>query len=83
MASAVSVLILLNHPEQIRKQYYEGIRATFPELKVEMVDHHSKVGPHIAAAQVLLTYGMSMADHVLSEATHLRWIHALTTGTDG
>jgi phosphoglycerate dehydrogenase-like enzyme len=31
----------------------------------------------------LLTYGVSMADHVLSEATHLRWIHALTTGTDG
>ena len=83
MASAASVLILLDHPEQIRRQYYEGIRAKFPELTVDMVDHHSKVGPHIASAQVLLTYGMSMADHVLSEATHLRWIHALTTGTDG
>lgn len=83
MASAVNVLILLNHPEPVRKQYYEGIRAKFPELTVNMVDHHSKVGPHIASAQVLLTYGMSMADHVLSEANHLRWIHALTTGTDG
>lgn len=83
MAGAVSVLILLDHPEQIRKQYYEGIRAKFPELTVNMVDHHSKIGPYIASAQVLLTYGMSMTDRVLSEATHLRWIHALTTGTDG
>lgn len=29
MASAVSVLILMNHPEQIRKQYYESIRLKF------------------------------------------------------
>lgn len=83
MAGALSVLILMNHPEHIRKQYYDGIQATFPELTVNLVDHHSKVGPHIASAKVLLTYGVSMADHVLSEATHLRWIHALTTGTDG
>ena len=83
MASAVSLLILLDHPEPVRKQYYDGIRAKFPALTLNMVDHHSKVGPHIASAQVLLTYGMSMADHVLREATHLRWIHALTTGTDG
>ena len=83
MAGAVSVLILLDHPEPVRKQYYEGIRAKFPELTVNLVDHHSKIGPYIASAQVLLTYGMSMADHVLSEATQLRWIHAITTGTDG
>ena len=83
MASAVSVLILLNHPEPVRRKYYEGIRAEFPGLTVDVVDHHSKVGPYIASAQILLTYGMSMADHVLSEATQLRWIHALTTGTDG
>ena len=72
MASPVSVLILLNHPEPVRKQYYEGIRSKFPELTVNMVDHPSKVGPYIASAQVLLTYGMSMADHVLSEAADLR-----------
>jgi len=83
VASAVSVLILLNHPEPVRRKYYEGIRAEFPGLTVDVVDHHSKVGPYIASAQILLTYGMSMADHVLSEATQLRWIHALTTGTDG
>ena len=83
MASALSVLILMSHPEEIRKQYYDGIRTRFPKLTVNLVDHHSKVGPHIASVNVLLTYGTSMADHVLSDATHLRWIHALTTGTDG
>jgi D-2-hydroxyacid dehydrogenase (NADP+) len=83
VASALSVLIVMNHPEQIRKQYYDGIRATFPEVTVNVVDHHSKVGPHIASAQVLLTYGTSITDLVLREAINLRWIHALTTGTDG
>lgn len=83
MAGALSVLILMNQPEQVRKQYCDGIRTQFPGLTVNVVDHHSKVGLHIASANVLLTYGTSMADHVLSEATNLGWIHALTTGTDG
>jgi phosphoglycerate dehydrogenase-like enzyme len=73
----------MNQPEQIRKQYFEGIKARFPGLTVNLVDHHGKVGPYIASAQVLLTYGTSMADHVLREASSLRWIHAMTTGTDG
>ena len=83
MAGALSVLILMSQPERARKQYYDGIRTQFPGFTVNVVDHHSKVGPHIASANVLLTYGTSMADHVLSEAPHLGWIHALTTGTDG
>ena len=83
MASPINMLILLDHPERIRRQYCDGIRAAFPQLTVNVVDHHSKVDPHIAATQILLTHGASMADHVLSEAPHLRWVHALTTGTDG
>ncbi len=78
-----NLLIMLTLPEKVRNKYYSHLKAKFQEVNINMVDHHSKVGPHIASAQVLLTYGMSMADHVLSEAPHLRWIHALTTGTDG
>jgi D-2-hydroxyacid dehydrogenase (NADP+) len=78
-----SLLILLTLPEPVRMQYYNHIRKTFPELEVNMVDHHSKVGPHIGSADILLTFGPMMADHVLKEATSLKWIQALGSGVDG
>ncbi|OGA13506.1 MAG: hypothetical protein A3H32_06880 [Betaproteobacteria bacterium RIFCSPLOWO2_02_FULL_63_19] len=79
----VSVLVMTGHPEPVRKQYCDGLLAAFPGLTVNTVDHPSKAGPYIASTQVLLTYGMSMTDDVLRQAVRLRWIHAITTGTDG
>ncbi len=78
-----SLLILLTLPEQVRMQYYSHLRNTFPELNVNMVDHHSKVAPHIKSADILLTFGPMMADHVVAEATSLKWIQALGSGVDG
>lgn len=78
-----SLPILLTLPEPVRMQYYDHLRKTFPELDVNMVDHHSKVGPHIASADILLTFGPMMADHVVAEATNLQWIQALGSGVDG
>jgi D-2-hydroxyacid dehydrogenase (NADP+) len=48
-----------------------------------MVDHHSKVGPHIGSADILITFGAHMSDHVLKEGTNLKWVQALGTGVDG
>jgi len=78
-----NLLILLTLPEPVRMQYYNHLRKTFHELNVDMVDHHSKVGPHIKSADVLLTFGPMMADHVVQEATNLKWIQALGSGVDG
>jgi phosphoglycerate dehydrogenase-like enzyme len=78
-----NLLILLTLPEPVRMQYFNHIRKTFPELKLEMVDHHSKVGPHIASADILVTFGPMMADHVVKEAAKLKWIQALGSGVDG
>jgi D-2-hydroxyacid dehydrogenase (NADP+) len=64
-------------------RYYEAIRAKYPDMTVNLVDHHSKVGPHIGSADVLMTFAPLMADHVLKEGTNVKWVHALTTGTDG
>ncbi len=77
------VLILLAFPEAIRVQYLDRLRATFPDVTVDLVEHHSKVGPYIADADVLITFGAHMADHVLDEAVKLRWVQALGTGVDG
>ena len=77
------VLVLLAMPEPVRKQYHDGIKRAFPELTVNVVDHHSKVDPYIGTADVLMTFGPMMSDNVLAQAANLKWIQALGTGVDG
>jgi len=79
----MKLLILLTFPEPIRKVYRDGLAEAFPQLKIDMVDHHSKVDPYINEANILVTFGAHMADHVLEKATNLKWIQALGTGVDG
>jgi D-2-hydroxyacid dehydrogenase (NADP+) len=78
-----SLLILLTLPEQVRMQYSSQLRQVFPGLNINVVDHHSKVGPHVGSADILLTFGPMMADHVVAAATNLQWIQALGSGVDG
>ena len=77
------LLILLTLPEHVRMQYFDHLRATFPGVTVNLVDHYRKVGPHIETADVLVTFGPMMHDDVLKAATNLKWIQALGTGVDG
>jgi phosphoglycerate dehydrogenase-like enzyme len=64
-------------------KYYNHLRAKFPELTVNMVDHHSKVGPYIESTDILVSFGVQLADHVYKEGRNLKWIQALGTGVDG
>ncbi|HEY8675875.1 MAG TPA: D-2-hydroxyacid dehydrogenase [Candidatus Dormibacteraeota bacterium] len=83
MEPRTNVLILLAFPQAIREQYRERLRAAFPGITIELVEHHDKVGPYIGDADVLITFGAHMADHVLAEGVRLRWVQALGTGVDG
>jgi D-2-hydroxyacid dehydrogenase (NADP+) len=77
-----NLLILLAMPEPVRNQYRVRMAASFPELNISLVDHHSKVGPHVAAADALLTFAPMLSDTVLQSATRLKWVQALGTGVD-
>jgi len=77
-----NLLILLTLPETIRNQYRDRLQARFPELVINVVDHHSKVGPYIAAADILLTFAPRLTDDVLRAGTKLKWVQALGTGVD-
>lgn len=77
-----SVLILLAMPAETTKQYSSRLRATFPQLTIHLVDHHSKVGPYIASADILMTFGPMINDQVVRQAANLKWIQALGTGVD-
>jgi phosphoglycerate dehydrogenase-like enzyme len=78
-----NVLLVLTLPEPVRMQYFDHIRKTFPEVKLDMVDHHSKVDPYIGTADVLITFGVQVAAHVFDKAKRLKWVQALGTGVDG
>ncbi len=77
------LLLLLSMPENIRMQYHDRIKAEFPDVTVNVVDHHSKVDPYIASADILMTFGPMMSARVLEQAAKLKWIQALGTGVDG
>jgi D-2-hydroxyacid dehydrogenase (NADP+) len=77
-----NLLILLAMPEPVRNQYRDRIRARFPGLSVDLVDHHSKVEPHIATADALITFAPMLSDQVLQSAKRLTWVQALGTGVD-
>jgi len=77
-----NLLILLTLPEPVRNQYRDRLKAKFPQLTIDVVDHHSKVGPHIADAEALITFAPMLAPHVLQAAQKLKWVQALGTGTD-
>ncbi len=78
-----NVLVTLTLPAPIRERYASHLRAAFPSLVVNLVDHHEKVGPFIAEAEALMTFGPMMADHVFAEGRKLRWVQALGSGVDG
>jgi D-2-hydroxyacid dehydrogenase (NADP+) len=72
----------LTLPEPVRSQYRDRLRSRFPEITIELVDHHSKTGPYIAAADALVTFAPMLSSQVLQSATRLKWIQALGTGVD-
>jgi len=78
-----NVLIVLTLPGPVRMQYFNHLRQHFPEVKLDMVDHHTKVDPYIGAAEVLITFGPHVASHVFDKAKSLKWVQALGTGVDG
>jgi D-2-hydroxyacid dehydrogenase (NADP+) len=77
-----NLLILLTLTPELNNQYRDRLKAKFPGLQVDLVDHHSKVGPYIASADILLTFAPRLSDEVLRAGTKLKWVQALGTGVD-
>jgi D-2-hydroxyacid dehydrogenase (NADP+) len=77
-----NLLILLTLTPELNNQYRDRLKAKFPELNVDLVDHHSKVGPYIAEADILLTFAPRLSDDVLRAGAKLKWVQALGTGVD-
>jgi len=78
----IRALILLTLPQEVTAQYRDRLRATFPELAVDVAAHHREAETLVGPAQVLITFGPMLTDAVIARAANLRWIQALGTGVD-
>jgi phosphoglycerate dehydrogenase-like enzyme len=77
-----NLLILLGLPEAIRNQYRDRLQARFPALGINVVDHHTKIGPYIADADAMLTFTPMITSKVFADAARLKWVQTLGTGVD-
>jgi D-2-hydroxyacid dehydrogenase (NADP+) len=77
------LLILLTLPKDVRDYYASQLAQKFPELVINVVDHHSKAAPFMTSADILLTFGPMLKGEVFHDAPKLKWIQALGTGVDG
>jgi D-2-hydroxyacid dehydrogenase (NADP+) len=77
-----NVLILTEVQESMRARYKAMLMERFPQLTINVVGHHTLVDPFIADTDVLLCFSPPMADHVVRDASKLKWIQALGTGID-
>jgi phosphoglycerate dehydrogenase-like enzyme len=79
----MNVLVILPSAENIDHFYERELRARFPELTVNCVDHHEKAGPYIDAAETIMTFSPFVTDRVVRDAKRLKWIQVLGSGVDG
>lgn len=76
-----SLLIVLAMPAAVVARYFDRLRAGFPEIEINAVDHRDKIGPYISRT-ILVTFGAMMHDDVYRQAPRLQWVQALGTGVD-
>ena len=62
------LLILLTLPKDVRDFYATRLGQRFPQLQIDVVDHHSKAAPFMPAAEVLISFGPMMKDEVLRDS---------------
>jgi D-2-hydroxyacid dehydrogenase (NADP+) len=77
-----SLLIVLAMPDEVVARYYEPLKARFPGVEVNAVNHRDKIDPYIGRTEILLTFGAMMTDEVYRKAPRLEWVQVLGTGVD-
>lgn len=78
-----NVLIVLSLPEALRELYARELRAAFPHLRFDLVDHHSKAGPYLERAEAVIAFGVMLSDEIFARGKNIRWVQAMGSGVDG
>jgi phosphoglycerate dehydrogenase-like enzyme len=70
-------LLVLNHDAV---KYKEILEPKFPQITIHAAETEAAVGPFIEKADIITTIRIS--DQMIEKAANLKWIQAMTTGTD-
>src|ERR1700679_2840168 len=62
-------------------RYADSLAADFPNVRVVATSPWD-LGGQLSGADGLVTFGVELSDGLLERASNLRWIQALSTGTD-
>jgi phosphoglycerate dehydrogenase-like enzyme len=77
MEDSAMNLLVLNHAAG---KYKEILEPKFPEITIHAAETEEAVGPFIEKADIITTIHIS--DDQIKRAKNLKWIQAMTTGTD-
>jgi len=72
-------------PPAERRRCYDFVRTEFQSLTVNLAEKLAEIDPHIATADILITFGAHLgldAESILGRGKRLRWVMALGTGVD-
>lgn len=62
--------------------YLDGLSARFPQVRFIADRNPADPGDALSEADVLITFGIGVPNDLLARAPRLRWVQALSTGTD-
>ena len=72
------VLIVDIHAEM----YRDRLQAEFPALQFKLFHNAAEVTGDLSDIDVMIMFGIEIRDHMLQQASRLRWIQSLATGVD-
>jgi D-2-hydroxyacid dehydrogenase (NADP+) len=75
-------LIYIGAPEALAKDFEQRLRALHPTLSAFCTDDRAKALERMETAEAVIGLQSHFDEALLKSAPRLRWIHALTTGTD-
>jgi D-2-hydroxyacid dehydrogenase (NADP+) len=74
--------LIFVHQHDDGVSYCERLRAQFPQITVDFVEHPSEADAVIGDVDVLITFPFLLRDGMLQKAARLKWVQALSTGVD-
>ncbi len=80
-----SILMVLQVPDKIRREYHDGVHAAFPQLEINVVTDVADADPFLDRATILITHGHYLrdrADHVFAGMPRLQWVQGIGVGMD-
>jgi D-2-hydroxyacid dehydrogenase (NADP+) len=79
----MNLLIFLTHPEPVRSAYEHYLAPRHPELTIKTLGSRDEALGCAGWADIMMCFGPEAKPDFFKNASRLKWVHSLGTGTDG